>query len=66
MSELIYYQHGRRTFVKKHRYHTVQNLCRNRVFKNEPPDDSHWCPHGPPHGNAKLAQKVLAIKPKSK
>ena len=44
MSELIYYQHGRRTFVKKHRYHKVSNLLPNRVFKNEPPDDSHWTP----------------------
>ena len=42
------------------------NLKPNRVFKNEPLDDGRWMPHGQPHGNAKVAQKVLAIKSKSK
>ena len=66
MSELIYPQHCKESFVKKPMLQNGLNLKPNRVFKNEPLDDGRWMPHGQPHGNAKLAQKVLAIKPKNK
>ena len=64
MSELIYPQHCKESFVKKPSRQNGSNLKPNRVFKNEPLDDGRWMPHGQPHGNAKVAQKVLAIKQK--
>ena len=66
MSELIYYQHCRRTFAKNPGLKSDQIYDPIGYSKMNLQMTAIGLPHGPPHGNAKLASKVLAIKSKSK